>query len=74
MPLTHEEMPTTPAGARGVFREGKWTQSTDGLCRGYSHANLAIVPRDMAYATFCSSPSVTLSPVRCWRCWNPAIP
>ena len=49
MVLTREEMPSTPEEVRGVFREGKWTESTDGFCRGYTHANLAIVPKDMAY-------------------------
>ncbi len=49
MTLTLDDMPTTPAEARGLFRAGKWTQITNGICDGYTNANLVIVPQDMAY-------------------------
>ena len=49
MVLTRQEMPTIPAQARRLYREGKWTQRTSGICVGYTNANLCIVPREMAY-------------------------
>ena len=49
MVLTRQEMPTIPAEARRLYREGKWTQRTSGICVGYTNANLCIVPREMAY-------------------------
>ena len=48
MALTLNEMPTTPAEARALFREGEWTQATNGICNGNTNANLVIVPEDMA--------------------------
>jgi uncharacterized protein YcsI (UPF0317 family) len=49
MVLTRQEMPTIPAEARRLFREGKWTQRTNGICVGYANANLCILPREMAF-------------------------
>ena len=49
MVLTTQEMPSTPAAARQLFREGKWTQHTSSICIGHTNANLAIVPRDLAF-------------------------
>lgn len=49
MVLTREQMPSIPAEARKVFRAGQWTQRTNGLCVGYTNANLCIVPQDMAF-------------------------
>ncbi len=49
MVLTRQEMPTIPAEARRMFREGMWTQRTHGICVGYTNANLCIVPREMAF-------------------------
>ena len=33
-----------PKEFRGLVREGKWTDGTEMVCRGYAQANLAIVP------------------------------
>jgi len=41
--------PNVPAEARQLFRAGKWTGSTTGICVGYTNANLCIVPRELAY-------------------------
>ena len=49
MVLTRKAMPTIPAEARKLFREAKWTQTTIGICSGYTNANLVIVPKDRAY-------------------------
>ncbi len=49
MVLTRQKMPTIPAEARRMFREGQWTQRTNDICVGYTNANLCIVPRDMAF-------------------------
>ena len=49
MLLTRQEMPTLPAQARAIFREGLWTQRTAGICVGYVNANLCIVPKDLAF-------------------------
>ena len=40
MVLTRQEMPTIPAEARKLFREGQWTQRTNGICVGSTNANL----------------------------------
>lgn len=39
----------TPAQARLAIRAGQITGNTSGMCPGYAQANLAILPRDMAY-------------------------
>ena len=49
MVLTREEMPNVPAEARKLFRRGEWTQDTRAICRGYTNANLVIVPKELAY-------------------------
>ena len=49
MVLTRQELPTIPAEARKLFRDGSWTQTTVGVCLGYVNANLAIVPQKMAF-------------------------
>ncbi len=49
MDLTREQMPSIPAEVRKVFRAGKWSLRTNGLCVGYTNANLCIVPQDMAF-------------------------
>ena len=49
MVLTRQDIPTVPAEARELFRQGKWTQRTSGLCVGYTNANLCIVPRELAF-------------------------
>ena len=47
--LTRQDMPTVPAEARRLFREGRWNQRTVGICLGYTSANLCIVPKEMAF-------------------------
>jgi len=40
----------SPAEFRSIVRRGKWKTHTAGsICRGYLQANLAIVPKDIAY-------------------------
>lgn len=38
-----------PREVRKLIREGKITTPTSGMCAGYAQANLAIMPRDIAY-------------------------
>lgn len=38
-----------PREARQLIREGKWGNHTGGICRGYTQANLAILPQSMAF-------------------------
>ena len=42
-------LPTTPAEVRQLIREGRIAQSTAGLAPGHVQANLAILPRDVAF-------------------------
>jgi uncharacterized protein YcsI (UPF0317 family) len=39
----------TPQQIRDAIRAGQWRRPTAGLAPGYAQANLAIVPRDLAY-------------------------
>jgi uncharacterized protein YcsI (UPF0317 family) len=39
----------SPSDARGLMRRGAWTRITAGAAPGYAQANLAILPRDLAY-------------------------
>lgn len=39
----------TPKEVRSLIREGKITTPTSGMCPGYAQANLAILPKDLAY-------------------------
>jgi len=38
-----------PREVRQLIREGRWTRPTSGLCLGHAQANLAILPRDLAF-------------------------
>jgi uncharacterized protein YcsI (UPF0317 family) len=38
-----------PRAMRELIREGKWRGPTSGLCLGYAQANVAILPRDLAF-------------------------
>ena len=38
-----------PAKARELIREGKITGPTAGMCAGYAQANLAVMPKELAY-------------------------
>jgi len=38
-----------PREIRAQIREGKWRRPTGGLAAGYAQANLAVLPRDLAY-------------------------
>ena len=42
-------LPTQPAGIRGVIRAGGYSGVTAGLANGYVQANLAVLPRDLAF-------------------------
>jgi len=42
-------MPSNPADARELFRQGAWTERSTGICVGYTNANLCIVPKELAY-------------------------
>ena len=39
----------SPAEARAMMRDGRWTGVTAGLAPGFAQANLVILPRDLAY-------------------------
>lgn len=39
----------TPRQVRELIREGKITTHTSGMCPGYAQANLAVLPKDLAY-------------------------
>lgn len=39
----------TPRHIRQAIRDGQWRRPTAGLAPGYTQANLAVVPRDLAY-------------------------
>ena len=38
-----------PRAVRQLIREGKWRRPTSGLCLGRAQANLAILPKDLAF-------------------------
>lgn len=38
-----------PWEARKIIREGKFDGQTSGMCAGYAQANLAVLPKDLAY-------------------------
>jgi uncharacterized protein YcsI (UPF0317 family) len=40
---------STPAEARAMMRAGEWTGVTTGRAPGFAQANLAVLPRDLAY-------------------------
>ena len=42
-------LPTRPADIRGVIRAGGYSGVTAGLANGYVQANLAVLPRDLAF-------------------------
>lgn len=39
----------SPREVRQLIREGKWRRPTSGLCLGYAQANMAILPKDVAF-------------------------
>ena len=45
----HELAGLHPQDLRGVIRAGQWRRPTAGLAPGFTQANLAIVPRELAY-------------------------
>jgi uncharacterized protein YcsI (UPF0317 family) len=49
VPLQIAPSSLTPAEARAMTREGRWTGITAGLAPGFAQANLAILPRELAY-------------------------
>ncbi|MHB1415158.1 MAG: putative hydro-lyase, partial [Chloroflexota bacterium] len=42
-------IPSEPAAIREAIRRGEWARPTAGLAPGYVQANLAILPRDLAF-------------------------
>ena len=38
-----------PSEVRKLIRKGEITTPTSGMCAGYAQANLAILPKDLAY-------------------------
>ena len=38
-----------PKEVRQMIREGKITTFTSGMCNGYAQANLAILPKELAF-------------------------
>ena len=44
-----------PAGLRAACREGRFTETTSGLCPGFAQANLIVLPRSLAgdFRSFC---------------------
>jgi uncharacterized protein YcsI (UPF0317 family) len=41
--------PSTPAELRGLAARGRWRGPTAGILEGYQQANLAVVPKDLAF-------------------------
>lgn len=39
----------SPAEVRAMIRTGEITGQTSGMCNGYAQANLAILPKDLAF-------------------------
>ena len=47
--MTLTALPTDPVEVRGLIREGRLVQPTGGFAPGHVQANLAILPRDLAF-------------------------
>ena len=45
-----QTLPQTPQEVRGLIRSGQWRGLTSGVVPGYVQANLAILPRELAFA------------------------
>lgn len=39
----------TPEAVRQLIRSGEWDKPTSGLCAGYAQANMAVLPRELAF-------------------------
>ncbi len=51
--FSKEEMAAmTPREFRAMVRRGEWTEPDTEFCRGYAQANMAIVPKDVAFDFF----------------------
>lgn len=46
---TASAVPQTPAEARALIRDGKFRRTTAGVAPGHAQANLAILPKDLAF-------------------------
>ena len=59
-------LPTQPAEIRRMIRAGEYDGVTSGLANGHVQANLAVLPRDLAFdfLLFCQR---NPSPARFWR-------
>ncbi len=47
--MSTQVMPTTASEIRGLIRSGQWRGVTSGVAPGYVQANLAVLPRDLAF-------------------------
>ena len=47
--MKRRSLPETPAEVRQLVRSGQWRGGTSGIAAGYVQANLAILPRDLAF-------------------------
>lgn len=47
--MTTDMTTLSPVELRHLIRSGDFSGQTSGLCPGYTQANLAILPKDLAY-------------------------
>ena len=47
--LSTATLPTVPADLRRLIRAGQYAGVTSGLANGYVQANLAVLPRELAF-------------------------
>lgn len=47
--MSAQTLPKTPQEVRQLIRSGEWRDVTSGVAPGYVQANLAILPRDLAF-------------------------
>ena len=50
--MGRETLPKSPSEIRALIRSGEWSGITAGLAPGYVQANLAILPKDLAFDFF----------------------
>ena len=64
--MVTQSLPTTPLETWQRIRANDWRGVTSGVAPGHVQANLAILPRDLAFdfLLFCQRNPV---PARCWR-------
>ena len=47
--MSTQTLPKTPQDVRGLIRSGQWRGVTSGVASGYVQANLAILPKELAF-------------------------